>query len=160
MKKVVITGQRRAEIVEVPTPHAVGEWALVQVKAIPMCTEYKAFVAGTPSQHLGHEAAGVVVEVAQPGRVAVGDRVAVMPFYPCGVCNLCVSGDYIHCQNGHDYEAYAGTPEGRATYNEYLLKPDWLLPRIPEGLLRAGGALPLRHRPHLWRHGPHGRGRL
>lgn len=143
MKKVVITGQRRAEIVQVPTPRAVGDWALVEVKAIPMCTEYKAFLAGTPSQHLGHEAAGVVVEIAQPGRVAVGDRVAVMPFYPCGVCALCVSGDYIHCQNGYDYEAYAGTPEGRATYNEYLLKPDWLLPRIPDGVSFELGSLAL-----------------
>ncbi len=143
MKKVVITGQRKAEIVQVPAPRAVGDWALVEVKAIPMCTEYKGFLAGTPSQHLGHEAAGVVVEVAQPGRVAVGDRVAVMPFYPCGVCALCVSGDYIHCQHGHDYEAYAGTSEGRATYNEYLLKPDWLLPRIPDGVSFELGSLAL-----------------
>jgi L-iditol 2-dehydrogenase len=143
MKKVIITGRRQAQIVQVPTPHAVGDWALVQVKAIPMCTEYKAFVAGTPSQHLGHEAAGVVVEVSQRGRVAVGDRVAVMPFYPCGVCALCVSGDYIHCQNGYNYEAYAGTPEGRATYSEYLLKPDWLLPRIPDGVSYELGSLAL-----------------
>ena len=143
MKKVVITGPRQAEIVDVPRPDAMGEWALVEVKAIPMCTEYKAFMAGTPSQHLGHEAAGVVVDVAQPGRVSVGDRVAVMPFYPCGVCALCVSGDYIHCQQGYPYHAYAGTPEGQATYNEYLLKPDWLLPRIPDGVSFELGSLAL-----------------
>ena len=141
MKKVTITGVRQATIVDVPTPHAVGDWALVKVHAIPMCTEYKAFVAGTPSQHLGHEAAGEVVEVAQPGRVKVGDRVVAMPFYPCGKCPLCVAGDFIYCQHGYDYETYAGTPEGRATYNEYLLKPGWILPRIPDGVSYELGSL-------------------
>jgi L-iditol 2-dehydrogenase len=46
MKKAVILGKREAGIVEVPTPRAVKDWALVKVHATPMCTEYKAFIAG------------------------------------------------------------------------------------------------------------------
>ena len=134
MKKVVITGVRQAEWVDVPTPQAVEDWALVKIHAAPMCTEYKAFMAGHKTAYLGHEAAGEVVAVAQPGKVAVGDRVVVMPQYSCGRCALCVSGDYIHCQNTLDPVALTGSREGTATYAQYLLKPSWLLPRIPDGV--------------------------
>src|SRR5690349_9075626 len=98
MRRAVILGERRAGLVAAPEPRARENWAVVKVHVAPMCTEYKAFLAGIPGEYLGHEAAGEVVEVAQPGRVKVGDRVVVMPLYPCGACPLCVSGDYIHCQ--------------------------------------------------------------
>lgn len=131
MKKVVITGPGRAEVVEVPQPRARENWAVVKVHAAPMCTEYKSFLAGRPSDSLGHEAAGEVVEVAQPCAVKVGDRVVVQPSYACGRCDLCVAGDYIHCQNGRSVEAFTGSREGGATYAQYLIKPDWLLSPVP-----------------------------
>jgi threonine dehydrogenase-like Zn-dependent dehydrogenase len=106
-----------------------------------MCTEYKAFVTGQSGQYLGHEAAGEVVEVAQPGRVKVGDRVVVMPLYPCGTCPLCVSGEYIHCETAVDFAAFTGSREGSATMMQYLLKPDWLLPRIPDDVSDEDGSL-------------------
>jgi len=132
MKKVIITGERQAELVEVPTPRPKENWALVKVHVAPMCTEYKAWLAGGRHEALGHEAAGEVVEVAQPGRVRVGDRVVVQPLYACGACTYCVSGDYIHCQNVIDFAAFTGSREGSATYMQYLLKPDWLLSPIPD----------------------------
>ena len=134
MKKAIITGVRKAEIVECPTPKAVDNWALVKIHATPMCTEYKAFVEGAKSEYLGHEASGEVVEVAQPGRVKVGDRVVVMPTYGCGTCEYCVSGNYIHCRNLIDPAGYTKQTEGWATYAQYILKPDWMLPRIPDGM--------------------------
>jgi len=134
MKKAIIQGERRAALIEVPTPQPKEDWVLVKVYVAPMCTEYKAFVSGQPSQFLGHEAAGEVVAVAQPGRVQVRDRVVVMPLYACGQCPLCVAGDYIHCEHGPDIMAFTGSPEGRATMAHYLLKPSWLLPCIPDGV--------------------------
>jgi len=132
MKKVVIRGKRQAELIEVPTPKALGDWALVKIEVAPMCTEYKKYDAGEIHGHLGHEAAGVVVEVYRPGRVKTGDRVVVMPQYPCGRCALCLSGEYIHCLNNHDVATVTGSPEGGAAYAQYLLKPSWLLPGIPD----------------------------
>ncbi len=42
---------------------------------------------------LGHEAAGTVAETgAGVTRVAVGDRVAINPSHPCGVCAFCRTG--------------------------------------------------------------------
>jgi len=99
-----------------------------------MCTEYHAFKAGNVCQSIGHEAAGEVVEVAQPGKVKVGDRVVVMPQHPCGKCYLCLKGEYIHCQNNLDVAKVAGYAHGTGTYAQYVLKQDWLLVPIPEGM--------------------------
>lgn len=134
MQKVVIQGGQRVELVDVPDPQPKDNWVVVKVYAAPMCTEYKIWSNGQKSDYLGHEAAGEVVAVAQPGRVKVGDRVVVMPTYPCGKCALCVAGDYIHCENTIDVEAFTGTREGSATYAQYLIKPDWLLPSIPTSM--------------------------
>ena len=143
MKKAVILGEHKAGLVDVPTPEPKEDWALVKVLATPMCTEYKMFVSGRPSEYLGHEAVGEVVAVAQPGPVDVGDRVVVMPQYPCGKCALCVAGDYIHCQHCYDVQAFIGSPEGRATYAQYLLKPSWILPKIPDSVSYELGSLAL-----------------
>jgi len=141
MKKAVIFGDHKAGLVEVPDPEPKEDWAVVKVHAAPMCTEYKTFVSGGKADYLGHEAAGEVVAVAQPGRVKVGDRVVVMPQYPCGKCSLCVAGEYIHCRNNYDFAAFTGSPEGKATYAQYLLKPSWLLPPIPDGVSYKHGSL-------------------
>lgn len=125
MQVLSITGERACALGEKPTPRASGDFVVVKVLAAPLCTEYKAFAAGVGSSCLGHEAAGEVVEIAQPGRVNVGDRVVVMPSFACGQCSLCLRGDFIYCHQG------VGPSEGVATYAQYLVKPDWLLVPIP-----------------------------
>ena len=134
MKKAVIAAERQAVLVDVPDPRPKEDWAVVKVHVAPMCTEYKSFLAGHRQDQLGHEAAGEVVAVAQPGRVKVGDRVVVMPLHGCGKCSLCLAGDYIHCQDAADFASIHGSRDGSATMAQYLLKPDWLLLPIPEGM--------------------------
>lgn len=141
MKKAIITGERQVELVEAPTPRAKEDWVLVKVHIAAMCTEYKAYRDGGRHEYLGHEAVGEVAEVAKSCRVNVGDRVVVMPLYPCGKCPLCLAGEYIHCQHAVDVAAFTGSPEGGATYAEYLLKPDWLLIPIPEGMSYTHAAM-------------------
>lgn len=134
MQVATITGPRQGGVVEVPDPHPHGEFVVVKVHAVPMCTEFKAFREGHQSQCLGHEAAGEVVAVDCSNRVQVGDRVVVQPQYPCGKCALCEAGNYIHCQHCHDVLAETGNTTGTATYAQYLLKNDWLLTPIPDGI--------------------------
>ncbi len=57
-----------------------------------------------------------------------------MPLAGCGTCSLCVGGDYIHCEQAADYARLHGSLEGSATMGQYILKPSWLLPKIPEGV--------------------------
>ncbi len=134
MKKAVIFDKHKAGLVEVPNPEPKGDWVLVKVHAAPMSVEYKAFIIGLKLNCLGHEAVGEVVAVAQPGEVKVGDRVVVLPTYPCRKCPLCISGDYIYCENNYDFTKFVGSSEGCACMAQYLLKPSWLLPLIPEGV--------------------------
>ncbi len=134
MKKAAIFGTGRAGTVEVEVPGPIANWVLVKVLAAPMCTEYKAFANGGASSALGHEAAGEVVAVAQPCRVRPGDRVVVMPTLPCGECPLCVAGNYIHCERPVNYRRFTGGLEPTGTMTQYLLKPDWLLPKLPDEL--------------------------
>lgn len=134
MKVAAMSGERRAGLVDKPDPTPKGEFVLVKIDSVPMCTEYKAFKDGHQGDSFGHEAAGEVVEVAQPGKVKVGDRVVVMPQYPCGTCTLCLRGDYIHCQHLLNVHEMTGSSTGTATYAQYILKQDWLLVPIPDGM--------------------------
>lgn len=134
MQVVEITGPRRVCLTEQPDPEPLGDLVAVKVTVAPMCTEYKAYQGGWASSCLGHEAAGEVAAVAQPGRVRVGDRVVAMPLYSCGGCPLCLAGDYIYCQAGLDVAEITGSAVGTATYAQCLLKPDWMLVPIPDDL--------------------------
>lgn len=133
MQVVAITGPGQVELVERPDPVAVDDFVVVKIHAAPMCTEYKIFQGGHATDTLGHEAAGEVVEVARPGRVRVGDRVAVMPQTGCGRCPHCLSGEYIYCS----HPPRVATP----TYAQYVLKQDWLLVAIPDGVSYHHGGM-------------------
>jgi L-iditol 2-dehydrogenase len=132
MKRAVITGVKQAGLVDVPMPQPKEDWVLVKVHAVPLCTEYKGWLGGW--NYSGHEAAGEVAAVAQPGKVKVGDRVVVMPGSPCGKCALCNSGDYIHCEHMLNTAQFTGLEFGADTHVQYLLKQDWMLLPIPDGI--------------------------
>ena len=134
MKTVAVTAKQQARVTAIDEPQAKDNWVVVKVQAAPMCTEYKAFAAGRSHPFMGHEAAGEVVDAAQSSRVKVGDRVVVMPMNACGKCALCLDGEYIHCQDGYDFKALHGSEAGLATMAQYLLKQDWMLAPIPDGM--------------------------
>ena len=134
MKVVAMFGDGKAGLVDKPDPTPKEDFVLVKVRVVPMCTEYKAFKGNHKGDSFGHEAAGEVVEVAQPGQVKIGDRVVVQPQYACGRCPMCLIGEHIHCMNNRNVHAITGSSTGTATYAQYLLKQDWLLSPIPDDL--------------------------
>lgn len=141
MIQATISGERQVEFVELPDPQPKGDWAVVKVHASALCTEYKAYLAGHELPIMGHEGVGEVVAVAQPGLVKVGDRVVILPQYPCGTCALCLAGDYVYCENNYNFADFNGSPSGSGTFAHYTLKPSWLLPKIPEGVSYAKATL-------------------
>ena len=98
-----------------------------------------------PMPHiLGGDIAGTIAEVGTDVQgFRAGQRVVTWPLIACGKCALCVAGEYIHCENTYDFQAFTGGPEGRATYAQYLLKPGWLLPGIPDGVSYERASLAL-----------------
>jgi len=86
----------------------------------------------------GHEVAGEVVALgAQAQGVAIGDRVAVLPFVTCGECTGCKTGDAMACPQFRMFGSF-GTGGG---YAEYLVtNPAWCV-RLPGSLSFDDGAL-------------------
>ena len=134
MKTAVIRPNSRVEIIDEEIPKAKDNFIVVKVHVSPMCTEFYDYKEGKESLCLGHEAAGEVVEVDKSDIVKVGDRVVVMPQYPCGCCELCLSGEYIHCENVVNPLEICSCNSGVATYSQYIIKQDWLLLPIPDSM--------------------------
>ncbi|QYO79066.1 zinc-binding dehydrogenase [Devosia salina] len=99
-----------------------------------MCTEWQGWRAGTHSCELGHEAVGLVVDAANSTRLRTGDRVIVMPHAGCGTCPACEAGEHIHCIEQRDLLVETGSTSGIGTYADYLLKPDYLLHKVPDDI--------------------------
>ena len=134
MKTVVIEGKQKARIIDVPIPRSFDNYCVVRIKSAPMCTEYRKYKKGEPCINIGHEAAGEVFETPTSSKVKKGDRVIVMPQYPCGHCELCLQGDFIHCENTTDPLKNSGIEYGTGAFAEYIIKPDWLLLPIPDDI--------------------------
>jgi L-iditol 2-dehydrogenase len=141
MKSVRIIGKSSAMVEDVLIPLAGGEFVVIKIFIAPMCTEYKYFLDGVHHQRFGHEAVGVVDQIAQSGKVKPGDRVVAMPRYGCGKCNLCLQGDYIYCQSNLDPLKATGNTAGQDTYAQYYLKQDWLTLPIPDDISNEHAAM-------------------
>jgi threonine dehydrogenase-like Zn-dependent dehydrogenase len=118
-------------IKDVAVPNAAGNFALVKNTVIPACTEFKFYANGDTLAGLGHESSGIIEKVSGGSNLKVGDKVVVMPSFPCGECFYCKSGDYIFCQNNVDPLAACNCDYGTASYAEYCLKQDKLLLPVP-----------------------------
>lgn len=134
MKTVEITGKMKAGLKEVEGFTPKDDLAVVKIHSAPMCTEYHAFESGKEGFSFGHEAAGEVVAVDKATFVKVGDRVLVHPQQPCGRCDLCLEGNFIHCQNGRDYLAESGNTTKTGTMAQFILKSERILNIIPDGI--------------------------
>jgi threonine dehydrogenase-like Zn-dependent dehydrogenase len=134
MKAAAITGPGMIDVTDLPDPRAGGDVVVVKILVAPLCTEFKQRRDGRPGDRLGHEAAGVVVDPGSSTAVAVGDRVVVMPQYACGRCWLCSRGEHIHCPNQRDVLAETGSVAGVGTIAQYVLKPDYLLIKVPDDI--------------------------
>lgn len=96
------------ELQQRPLPALPGpDWVLVENEGCGMCGTDLHILAtpqghpATPGAILGHEFVGYVVETgAAVTQVKTGQRVAVAPDIPCGLCRHCKAGRPNHCQNG------------------------------------------------------------
>ncbi|MGQ0718934.1 MAG: zinc-dependent alcohol dehydrogenase [Pseudonocardiales bacterium] len=137
MKVVSLAGPGKVEIIEKPEPTIARDYVLIKVVVAPMCNEHLAFEhwdfrdRNRPDS-LGHEVAGDVVESFPGSTFRPGDRVVALSGYPCGSCAMCRSGAYAHCPVPENPLAVCGSVSGECGFAEYMIKPEWLLLRIPE----------------------------
>ncbi|RAO66684.1 uncharacterized protein BHQ10_002696 [Talaromyces amestolkiae] len=99
---------------------------------------------------LGHESAGIVVEVGAKVRsLKVGDRVAMEPGISCRRCTRCKEGNYNLCAE----MAFAATPPYNGTLAQYYVLPEDMCYKLPENVSLEEGAMlePLSVAVHIVR---------
>lgn len=128
--------------VEETTDPAADGWALVESRCAGVCGTELHFVDGMipppalPFQ-LGHESAGVVLEVPAGSAVRPGDRVAVYNFVSCGRCLPCRSGRESICVDPIGQLGFS-LP---GTFADIVRVPVENLIPLPEGVSFEAGAL-------------------
>lgn len=134
----------RLEERAVPEPGA-GE-VLVEVKAVGVCgSDVHYYEHGRIGSYvvrqpliLGHESAGVIVAVgASVNKSRIGERVAIEPGIPDGVCEQCRMGHYNLCPNVR----FFGTPPIDGTFTNYVTVPESFAYTLPDRLSNEEGAL-------------------
>ncbi len=139
MRAALMSGIRKIEIREVPTPVPGPGQVLVQIRAAGVCgSDVHYFVDGRIGAAvvkfpyvLGHEPAGVVAALGSGVEgLRVGERVVLDPALPCFVCDTCRSGQLHCCARVR----FLGSPPVGGIFEEYhLFHPEQCVP-IPESM--------------------------
>lgn len=145
MKTAWVTGHRTVEIREMDMPQINETEVLVNIKAAGICgSDIGLFVGEHPFRKppamLGHEMAGVIVEVgSQVKKFKEGDRVAFNPIVNCGSCEFCLDDIGNLCEQ----RQIAGVPGSRisGTFAEYISVPATHLARIEDHVSYEIGAM-------------------
>jgi L-idonate 5-dehydrogenase len=84
---------------------------------------------------LGHEIAGAVIAIGpNVTTVAIGDKVAVNPSLPCGVCRYCLDGRSNHCLDMRFYGSAMRTPHIQGGFREELVCTQAQAVKLPAGV--------------------------
>lgn len=98
MKLIRYHAGGRIAVEEAEAPACPDGGLVVETEACGLCSgELMTWYLDLKAPHvLGHEVAGRVVE-SQSAEFPVGCRVAVHHHAPCGICDLCRRGAFVHC---------------------------------------------------------------
>ncbi|KAK0195023.1 GroES-like protein [Armillaria mellea] len=138
-KACVLVGPKMFEFRDVPIPSIGRHDVMIRVEASGICgtdiTIYKNFGLGretlTKPVVMGHEAAGVVVQVGEAvGDVAVGDRVAIEPFFFCKRCHNCKTGRTNLCKTPRQ----AGFGDVQGILSQYYVCESDFVIKFPESV--------------------------
>ncbi len=133
-------------IEERPVPRPGPGEVLIEVKAVGVCgSDVHYYEHGRIGSYvvrqpliLGHESAGVIVDVGEGVNTSrVGERVAIEPGIPDGVCEQCRAGRYNLCPNVR----FFGTPPIDGAFTNYVTIPESFAYTLPDQMSDEEGAL-------------------
>ena len=123
MKAVVVTGINEYGIEDIQQEAPKAQEIRVQLKAAGLCHSDLSLINGTVPAPLpmvlGHEGAGVVIEVGpNVSKFSVGDHVVFTAQPVCGRCYNCMKGDFVNCEAQSLEKLIAGTMPDGTTRNK------------------------------------------
>ena len=130
MEGLVIHAPGDLRVEQVPTPELGPGQLRVRVSRGGICGSdlhyYKAGGFGTVRLQepmvLGHEVAGTIEAVGSSvSGFAAGDRIAVSPSRPCGLCKYCQQGLQNHCLDMHYYGSAMRNPHVQGAFRQQLV---------------------------------------
>lgn len=148
MKSMQLTGIRQMEMREVPAPRIVNpNDVLIKMTTVGVCgSDVHYYTTGRIGSQVvqypfavGHEGAGIVEAVGSDvTRVKPGDRIAIEPGNPCGICDQCLAGRQHTCRN----LTYLGCPgQVEGCLCEYIVMPEASCFPLPEGMTQVEAAI-------------------
>lgn len=91
---------------------------------------------------LGHEVAGVVEATgADAAGFVVGERVAISPSRPCGLCRFCQEGLQNHCLDMRYYGSAMRTPHVQGAFRQEIVVEHWQAHRLADRVTDQEGAM-------------------
>ena len=129
-------------IEEIPTPEIGDDEMLVKVKACGICSSdtMKWYIKKKAPLVIGHELAGVVVEVgSKVNKFKQGDRVFVHHHAPCMECRYCKRGNYVMCDVWRKSKIIPGGIAEYVKVPNVNLRNDTL--KLPDGVSFEDGAI-------------------
>ena|SRR5579859_2558680 len=143
MRAIMLTDTRTIEVKEVDEPAHGDTDVLIEMRAGGICGSdmhaYRGFHPfRRPPVVLGHEGAGVVIEVGSAIKdFAVGDRVAIEPQITCGRCPNCLRGFSNFCA----YALRPGMPGWTGFLANRVRAPEKVLYKLADSTSYAEGAM-------------------
>ena len=140
MKALLLTEYNHLEYTDFPDPEPGPEDVLIQVKTCGICGSDIHGLDGSsgrrvPPLIMGHEAAGVISAVGEKvSGWQIGDRVTFDSTIYCGTCHFCRRGEINLCDNRRVLGVSPGDYRQHGAFAEYVVVPQHILYRLPEGL--------------------------
>lgn len=91
---------------------------------------------------LGHEVAGAVTATGQGAdNFQVGDRIAISPSRPCGLCRYCQEGLQNHCLDMRYYGSAMRSPHVQGAFRQELVIEAWQAHKLADQVSDEEGAM-------------------
>jgi L-idonate 5-dehydrogenase len=150
MEALVIHAAGDLRVENLPTPELGPGQLLVRVRCGGICGSdlhyYQHGGFGTirvkEPMVLGHEVAGVIDAVGTDVKdFACGERIAVSPSQPCGLCRYCQQGLQNHCLDMRYYGSAMRTPHVQGAFRQEIVVETHQAHRLADSVSDSEGAM-------------------
>jgi len=150
MDALVIHAPGDLRVEDVPTPAVGPDELRVRVRAGGICgSDLHYFQHGgfgtvriQQPMVLGHEVAGVIEEVGcAVSGFAVGERIAICPSHPCGLCQYCQLGLQNHCLDMRYFGSAMRMPHVQGAFRREIVVGVRQAHHLADGVSDAEGAM-------------------